>query len=131
MDTGSDRELMRRLRARGTEPSEEFVRSISARLRSTRRRSLPLRAGLALAFVVLLLIPLAAFGGMGYAASTVKSAISAVHIGKSHAPAPAAPAAHVTPADAQYNNGKHCGQPGGGPKKPNQRPCPPQAGPKH
>ena len=31
---------------------------------------------------------------------------------------------------SQYSNGKKCGQPGGGPKKPNQKPCPPQAGKK-
>ena len=64
----------------------------------------------------------ATFGGFGYAANAVSQAVKTI-----------APAYHVngptpasSPSDSQY--GKACGQPSGGPKKPNQQPCPPQAG---
>ena len=70
----------------------------------------------------------ASFGGLGYAKSAVSQAVKTV--------VPASkPAAPVKPADNPSHDeyGKKCGHDDGsaGPKKPNQTPCPTQAGPKH
>ena len=35
--------------------------------------------------------------------------------------------ANGSAGNSQYSNGKKCGHPDGGPKKPNQKPCPPSS----
>ena len=115
--------IERELRAARPEPREAFVDGLVRELSSTTpRRSARPRYAVALALVVAMAAMFATFGGFGYAANAVSQAVKTI-----------APAYHVngptpasSPSDSQY--GKACGQPDGGPKKPNQQPCPPQAG---
>ena len=135
-------ELEGRLRRLGDEPRPDFVRELAGHVRETRRRmpTATRRVASALVAVVVMAVPFAAFGGIGLAANAAKSAVQAVTavpaVPKVPAP-PAAPAPPPLPAavtalgkkpdDDQYSNGKKCGQPDGGPKKPNQQPCPPSS----
>jgi hypothetical protein len=123
--TGQDR-VESELRAARPAPREEFVAGLASEIRSRRRIRRP-RIALGLAMAAVMATMFATFGGLGYAASAVSQAVRTV--------VPASkPAAPVTPADNPSHDeyGKKCGHTDGsaGPKKPNQTPCPPQAGPK-
>ena len=63
------------LRRRRPEPRDEFVRQLSGRISadSRRRPSLGLRVAFAASFASLIVVALAAFGGIGYAASAANS----------------------------------------------------------
>lgn len=76
------------LRAHRPEPRPEFVHALEARVHEDRRRA---RGGIRLAFVgaltACMLFALAAVGGLGYAASSVKdAAVSAKRIVKKKGP---------------------------------------------
>jgi hypothetical protein len=78
-DDGLEREL-RRLRR---EPRPEFVQAVVNRIQGDRYRrpKRPWRLGLAVALTAAMVAALAAFGGLGYAASGVSHAVeSAVHV---------------------------------------------------
>ena len=69
-----------RLRGLSAEPRDDFVRSLATEVRSSRVRS-AMRSRRVLAAVVtsgLMLIPFAAFGGVGYASQAAKSAAQSV-----------------------------------------------------
>ena len=95
--------LERELRAARPEPREEFLRAVESRINREggRQRSGSLRLGLAGAVTAAMVISLAAFGGLGYAATGVSNAVqTAVHV---VAPAKkAAPSSPATSARAQY-----------------------------
>jgi hypothetical protein len=116
------------LRAARPVPREEFVTNLTAeiRARSHRTAGRP-RFALGFATVVVMATLFGTFGGFGYAASAVSQAVKTVV----PASKPAAPTPAANPSHDEY--GKKCGHDDGsaGPKKPNQTPCPPQAGPKH
>ncbi len=130
-----ERDLESRLRTARPEPHDDLVARLSEHV-AEERRYRPggrLRLGLAMAVTALMAVPFVAFGGAGYAAAAAKQAVESVAPSTSergdeepseqrreHREKP-------TPAEDQYSNGKQCGHPYGGPKKPNQTPCPPQA----
>jgi hypothetical protein len=95
--------LERELRAARPEPRQEFLSAVESRIsrESGRRRAGSLRLGLAGAVTAAMVISLAAFGGLGYAATGVGNAVkTAVHV-----VAPAKNAAANSPATsarAQY-----------------------------
>jgi hypothetical protein len=71
--------LARRLKAERPEPSRQFLSSMMERLDAdpvTHRRSFGLRVGLASAVSLAFLTSLAAFGGLGYAATSI------AHVGR-------------------------------------------------
>ena len=75
-----DQGLEDRLRGLSAEPRDDFVRSLATEVRSSRVRT-AMRSRRVLAAVVtsgLMLIPFAAFGGVGYAAQAAKSAAQSV-----------------------------------------------------
>jgi hypothetical protein len=75
-----DQGLEDRLRGLSAEPRDDFVRSLATEVRSSRVRT-AMRSRRVLAAVVtsgLMLIPFAAFGGVGYAAQAAKSAAQTV-----------------------------------------------------
>jgi hypothetical protein len=124
---GQDR-VESELRAARPAPREEFVTGLAGEIRGrAQRRIRRPRIALGLAMVVVMATMFATFGGFGYAASAVSQAVKTV--------VPAAKPSAPTPADNPSHDeyGKKCGHTDGsaGPKKPNQTPCPPQAGPKH
>jgi hypothetical protein len=69
-----------RLRSLSAEPRDEFVRGLASEVRSRRvRTALRTRRGFAVALVsAALLIPFAAFGGVGYAKEAAKGAAQSV-----------------------------------------------------
>jgi hypothetical protein len=71
-------ELARELRATRPEPRREFVRALAQRVDDAhaRRPARALRLGLAGALTAAMLVALAAFGGMGYAASTANTVVN-------------------------------------------------------
>jgi len=78
-----DQGLEERLRGLSAEPRDDFVRSLATEVRSSRVRT-AMRSRRVLAAVVtsgLMLIPFAAFGGVGYAAQAAKSAAQSVSSG--------------------------------------------------
>src|SRR3954468_23013511 len=78
-----DQGLEDRLRDLSAEPRDEFVRSLATEVRSSRVRT-AVRSRRVLAAVAtsgLMLIPFAAFGGVGYAAQAAKSAAQSVSSG--------------------------------------------------
>src|SRR5207237_1751504 len=97
-------DLERRLRNGRPTPRTEFMEALTERLESVpyRRRS-TFRLGLAASVTAVLVISLAAFGGLGYAATSVSHAVkTAVHVvapAKHHA---AAQPAAFNSAAAQY-----------------------------
>jgi len=105
-------ELERELRAQRPEPRKDFVRALESRVTGDRYRrpAGSLRLGLAGALTVAMLVSLAAFGGLGYAATGVTHAVSAAThvVAPAHKAAPAkkaAPArsaAPLTSAQVQY-----------------------------
>jgi len=122
-----------RLRRLSAEPRDDFVRSLATDVRSSRVRT-AMRSRRVLAAVVtsgLMLIPFAAFGGIGYAAQAAKSAAQSVSGGGSQSSAKTngqgnaqggsntqsnvnsnsnsnTPATN-TPDEDQYKPGKGCG----------------------
>src|SRR3954466_13528791 len=79
-----DQGLEDRLRDLSAEPRDDFVRSLATEVRSSRVRT-AMRSRRVLAAVVtsgLMLIPFAAFGGVGYAAQAAKNAAQSVSSGK-------------------------------------------------
>jgi hypothetical protein len=91
--------LERELRAQRPEPRAEFVESLEATIRSRPLRRAPqaFRLGLAGAVTAGMLVSLAAFGGLGYAATGVKHTVKAAV----HAVAPAHKAKPSAPANAE------------------------------
>lgn len=127
-----DHGLEDRLRSLGSQPRDEFVRELSTEVRSSRTRTgLGSRRALAAALTsAALLIPFAAFGGIGYAAQAAKSAaqsISGGGNGNSQSSAnsngkgsngsasanangvQSSAVSSANPADDQYKPGKGCG----------------------
>jgi hypothetical protein len=75
--------LERELRASRPEPRNEFLSALESRIsrEGGRQRAGSFRLGLAGAVTAAMVISLAAFGGLGYAATGVKSAVhTAVHV---------------------------------------------------
>ena len=75
-----DPKLEDRLRGLSGEPNEDFVRNVSTEVRANRLRT-TMRSRRVVAAVVttgLMLVPFAAFGGIGYAAQAAKSAAQTV-----------------------------------------------------
>jgi len=98
--------LERELRAQRPEPRKEFLRSLESRMTGDRyRRPASLRLGLAGALTAAMLVSLAAFGGLGNAATGVTHAVTAARhvVAPAHqakvvhkaAPAKKSAAAHV------------------------------------
>ena len=128
-----DQRIEDRLRGLSAEPRDDFVRSLATEVRSSRVRT-GVRSRRVLAAVVtsgLMLIPFAAFGGIGYAAQAAKSAAQSVSGGGSQSSAKTngqgnaqggsntqsnvnsnsnsnTPATN-TPDEDQYKPGKGCG----------------------
>jgi hypothetical protein len=95
--------LERELRARRPEPRQEFLRALEGTLSGNRHRGMSrsLRLGLAGAVTATMLVALGAFGGLGYAATSVTHAVKAA----THVVAPAskaAPKAPIGSAQTQY-----------------------------
>ena len=118
-----DQGLEERLRGLSAEPRDDFVRSLATEVRSSRVRT-AMRSRRVLAAVVtsgLMLIPFAAFGGVGYAAQAAKSAAQSVSSGnkgndnsgdnnKGNSNAGDNNKGNGnSPADDQYKPGKGCG----------------------
>jgi hypothetical protein len=98
--------LERELRAQRPEPRAEFMQSIESRVngKAYRRPTGPLRLGLAAALTVGMLVALASFGGLSYAATGVSHAVkAATHVvAPAHKAAPTAKTAPLSSAQAQY-----------------------------
>ncbi len=98
--------LERELRAQRPEPRMEFLRALESRMSGDRYRrpARSLRVGLVGALTAAMLISLAAFGGLGYAASGVSHAVSAAThvVAPSHNAAPAKTAQPLSSAQVQY-----------------------------
>ena len=118
-----DQGLEDRLRGLSAEPRDDFVRTLATEVRSSRVRT-AMRSRRVLAAVVtsgLMLIPFAAFGGVGYAAQAAKSAAQSVSSGnkgndnsgdnnKGNSNAGDNNKGNGnSPADDQYKPGKGCG----------------------
>jgi hypothetical protein len=108
----SDRDIERRLRADKPTPSDELVREFASRARTAPKRS----AGFGLAFAgvvsVAMVLALGLAGGLGYAASSVTTAVKVAK----RAVAPAAPAKSAAPraisaGGDQYRPGYGFGDP--------------------
>ncbi len=71
--------LERELRAQRPEPSAEFMRALEGKVdgKAYRRPARPMRLGLAAALTIGMLVALASFGGLGYAATGVSHAVKA------------------------------------------------------
>ena len=95
--------LERELRAQRPEPRPEFLNGLETRIHGSRHRrpARGLRLGLAAGLSAVMLVALAAFGGLGYAATGVSQAVSAaVHVvAPAHHAAVRAP---LSSAKAQY-----------------------------
>ncbi len=90
-----DDDLERELRAQRPEPRPEFLNVLESRIHGDRHRrpARSLRLGLAAALTAAVLVALAGFGGLGYAASGVTQAVrSVVHV--------VAPVQHAKPSSA-------------------------------
>jgi hypothetical protein len=103
-----DDDVERMLKAARPEPRQDFFRAAESLVesRSAPRRAL-LRAGLAVGFAAVFAAPLAAFGGIGYAASAATNtahAVSAVFAPTHHRSSPHQLSSHgsVSSADVQY-----------------------------
>lgn len=80
----SDRHLERDLASLRSEPTEEFIHSISSRVLRGRRveRSSRMKVGLAMSLTALGLVVFAVFGGLGYAGSAASKATKVVNVVK-------------------------------------------------
>jgi hypothetical protein len=99
------RELEATLRANRPDPRPEFIRAVAATVGDGRGRGLgAFRAALAGGFTALLLIALAAAGGLGYAAAAVDRAATAVAktVDVSDKRGSQQAKARPTPAQSQY-----------------------------
>ena len=98
--------LERELREQRPQPRAEFMRAIEDKVdgKAYRRSGRPMRLGLAAALTVAMLTALAAFGGLGYAATGVTHAVqAATHVvAPTHHAAPTLKAAPLSSAQAQY-----------------------------
>ncbi len=97
--------LERELRAQRPEPRAEFMQSIESRIvGKAYRRPARLRLGLAAALTVGMLVALASFGGLSYAATGVSHAVkAATHVvAPAHQAKVAVPSAPLSSAQAQY-----------------------------
>ena len=108
-----DQRMEDRLRGLSAEPRDDFVRSLATEVRSSRVRT-AMRSRRVLAAVVttgLMLIPFAAFGGVGYASQAAKSAAQSVSGGnKGNDNAGSNNKGNGnTPDEDQYKPGKGCG----------------------
>ena len=97
-------DLERRLRSERPAPRAEFMSRLAERIESTPHRRSSFHLGLAAAVTAVMLVSLAAFGGLGYAASSVTHAVQrAVQVvAPAHHAANAAPTAAFNAAAAQY-----------------------------
>jgi hypothetical protein len=98
-------DLEDRLRSLRAEPRDEFVRELSAWVRSRRLRTAARsrRFVAALVATCVLAIPFVAFGGVGYAGTSAKHALqTVVHVNKHESNA-------NQPDQDQYRPGKGCG----------------------
>jgi hypothetical protein len=97
-------EVARELRANRPEPRREFISALEQRVRADRYRRRPAyRWALTGALTAALLVALAAFGGLGYAASTASHvARAATHLVKPRATHTAASPTDLSSAAAQY-----------------------------
>jgi hypothetical protein len=98
--------LERRLRRERPAPRAEFVEALGERLESEPyRRRRPARLGFAAAVSIAMLVSLSAFGGLGYAASSVSHVVqTAVHV---VTPPPASNAPAAAPAAAKSDEDDH------------------------
>jgi hypothetical protein len=71
-------DLERRLRDERPTPRTDFMESLTAKVQSPRRRRSPLRLGIASGVSIAMVVALGAFGGLGYAALSLKEAVHAV-----------------------------------------------------
>jgi hypothetical protein len=97
-------DLERRLRSERPAPRAEFMSRLTERIESAPHRRSSFRFGLAAAVSAVILVSLAAFGGLSYAASSVTHAVqTAVHVvAPAHPAAKAVPTAAFNAAAAQY-----------------------------
>ena len=123
-----DPRLEDRLRGLSGEPNEDFVRNVSTEVRANRLRT-TMRSRRVVAAVVttgLMLVPFAAFGGIGYAAQAAQSAAQTVSGGGTQSSAKTNGQGNAqggsntqsnlnsnsnsnTPDEDQYKPGKGCG----------------------
>lgn len=98
--------LERELRAQRPEPRAEFMQSLESRLdgKAYRRPARSFRLGLAAALTVGMLVALASFGGLSYAATGVSHAVkAATHlVAPAQTAAPTVKSAPLSSAQAQY-----------------------------
>src|SRR6478672_9407632 len=120
-----------RLRSLRQEPRSDFVRELSGEIRASRVPAgmRTKRFAAALVTTALMLIPFVAFGGVSYASSAAQHAVRSVAHNEGHANREDKA---DKPDKDQYEHGKKCGhdEDHRGDLKPNQKPCPPQAGKK-
>jgi hypothetical protein len=94
------------MRTEKPQPRSDFMQTLASELRERHgRRLAPLRVGLAAAVTGVLLVGLASFGGLGYAASGTSQAVHAVK--QLVAPTKANSTIRQNPASDQYRPG--CG----------------------
>jgi hypothetical protein len=98
--------LERELRAQRPEPRKEFLRALENSMSGDRYRrpARSLRLGLASALTVAMIVSVAAFGGIGYAATGVTHAVTAAThvVAPAHKAQPANKAQPLTSAQVQY-----------------------------
>jgi hypothetical protein len=103
-------ELEDRLRGLGSEPRSDLVSELSGEIRASRipARMRTRRFAAALVATAMMLIPFAAFGGVGLAASAAKTAVHSVVNTGHHANSKLGPRG-VSPDQDQYRPGWGCG----------------------
>jgi len=98
--------LERELRAQRPEPRADFLHSLATKVdgKAYRRPARPLRLGLAAALTVGMLVALASFGGLGYAATGVSHAVkAATHVvAPQHKAVDTGKSVPLSSAQAQY-----------------------------
>jgi len=107
-------ELEDRLRGLGSEPRSDLVSELSGEIRASRipARIRTRRFAAALVTTAMMLIPFAAFGGVGLAASAAQKAVHAVAHNQNQAKGKTKAqirSQRVTPAADQYRPGWGCG----------------------
>lgn len=109
-ENGDRDDLGRRLRTERPEPPLELMLGLEERIRTYRNRSTGrLRLALAAGVSAALLVPLAAFGALGGAPSTIGHVLTnVVGIANVGSPHPNSVAVGATPAKDQYKNPKRC-----------------------
>jgi hypothetical protein len=104
---GDDLEV--ELRANRPEPRPEFVQAVTRRVQADGRRPSPgrSRTAFASALSALTLLALAAGGGLGYAASAVRTVVNQVE--RVASPTSSPTTTSQSPSQTQYKPGKGCG----------------------